>query len=89
MKATVTFKIKLETTEQTAQSLMKTRKAYVVALNHTSDVAFGKKVFNPVALHHITYQDVRGLTKLQANLVCSARSVVAEAYKRDKEKHHR
>ena len=89
MKATVTLKIKLETTEQASQSLSETRKAYVVALNHTSQVAFEKQIFNSVALHHVTYQDVRELTKLQANLVCSARNVVAEAYKRDKEKHHR
>src|SRR6266508_104726 len=89
MKATLTLKIKLETTEQAAQSLSETQKAYVVALNQTSGVAFDKKVFNSVALHHITYRDVRELTKLPANLVCSARNVVAEAYKRDKETHHR
>jgi IS605 OrfB family transposase len=89
MQATVTLKIKLETTEQVSQSLFETNKAYVVALNQTSQVSFEKKVFNPVALHHITYRDVRELTKLPANLVCSARSVVAEAYKRDREKRHK
>ncbi len=89
MQATLTLKIKLETTEAVSQSFSATNKAYVIALNHTSGVAFEKKVFNPVALHHITYRDVRELTKLPANLVCSARSVVAEAYKRDKEKRHR
>jgi IS605 OrfB family transposase len=89
MKATVTLKIKLETTEQVSRSLLETRKAYVTALNHTSDAAFEKKVFNSVALHHVTYQDVRVMTKLSANLVCSARCVVAEAYKRDTKKHHR
>lgn len=71
------LKIKLETTEQVSQSLSETQKAYAVALNHTSQVAFENKVFNPVALHHVTYRDVRELTKLPANLVCSARSVVA------------
>ena len=89
MKATVTLKIKLQTTEQAAQSLSETQKAYVVALNQTSGAAFEKKVFNSVALHHITYRDVRELTKLPANLVCSARNVVAEAYKRDKQTPHR
>src|SRR5215475_15373920 len=89
MKATVTLKIKLEATEQVSQFLSETRKAYVVALNHTSQVAFEKHIFNSVALHHLTYRDVRDLTKLPANLVCSARNVVAEAYKRDKEKRHR
>jgi len=89
MKVTLTLKIKLETTTQAAQSMSETQKAYVVALNHTSAVAFEKKVFNSVALHHITYRDVREATKLPANLVCSARNVAAEAYKRDKDKHHR
>ncbi len=89
MKATVTLKIKIETTQQAAQSLSETQKAYVVALNHTSQVAFDKQIFNSVALHHITYRDMRDVTKLPANLVCSARNVVAEAYKRDKEKRHR
>src|SRR6266542_751897 len=89
MKVTLTLKIKLETTTQAAQSLSETQKAYVVALNHTSAVAFEKKVFNSVALHHITYRDVREATKLPANLVCSARNVAAEAYKRGKDKHHR
>src|SRR5262245_17335679 len=89
MKATVTLKIKLVATDQSSRSLSETQKAYIVALNHASNVAFEKKVFNSVALHHVTYQDVRELTKLPANLVCSARNVVAEAYKRDKEKHHR
>ncbi|HZF40909.1 MAG TPA: zinc ribbon domain-containing protein [Blastocatellia bacterium] len=83
------MKIKLETTDQASQSLSETEKAYVVALNHTSQVAFEKKAFNSVALHHVTYRDVREVTKLPANLVCSARNVVAEAYKREKEKRHR
>src|SRR6266540_3526664 len=42
-----------------------------------------------VALHHVTYRDVREITRLPANLACSARCMVAEAYKRDKEKRHR
>src|SRR5262245_15109918 len=89
MKATVTLKIKLVATDQSSRSLSETQKAYIVALNHASNVAFEKKVFNSVALHHVTYRDVRELTKLPANLVCSARNVVAEAYKRDKAIHHR
>jgi len=89
MKATVTLKIKLETTQEASGSLSQTQKAYAVALNQTSDLAFEKKVFNSVALHHVTYRDMRELTKLPANLVCSARCVVAEAYKRDKTIHHR
>src|SRR5262249_4959086 len=70
MKATLTLKIKLETTEQAAQSLSETQQAYASALNRTSDVAFAQKVFNSVALPHITYRDMRELTNFPANLVC-------------------
>jgi predicted transposase len=73
MRVTVTLKLKLETFEQVSQSIAETQKAYAMALNHTSDVASEKKVFSSVALHHITYRDIREMTKLPANLVCSAR----------------
>jgi putative transposase len=89
MKATVTLKVKLETTAEAAQSLLKTQAAYVIALNKTSEVAFAQHVFNSVALHHITYRDVRALTGLPANLACSARCVVAETYKRDNSTQHK
>lgn len=89
MKVTTTLKVKLDVTDGAAQSLQRTQAAYVVALNHTSQVACAKQIFNSVALHHVTYQDVRALTGLPANLVCSARNVVAEAYKRDRTRKHR
>jgi hypothetical protein len=56
-------KIKFETTDNASQSLSETQKAYAVALDHTSQVAFENQVFNPVALHHITCRDVRDITK--------------------------
>jgi hypothetical protein len=43
---------------QASQALCQTRRAYVIALNHTSQPAFDKQVFNSLALHHITYRDV-------------------------------
>src|SRR5262245_4185839 len=89
MKVTLTLQIKLETTDKASQSHSETQKAYALALEHTSQVASEQQVITSVALHHITYRDVRNMTKLPANLVCSARNVVAEAYKRDKEKRHR
>ena len=66
-----------------------TRKAYVVALNMTSAVAFDRKITAGVTLHHATYKDVREATGLPANLVCSSRAVVAEAYTRDPSRKHR
>jgi IS605 OrfB family transposase len=44
-------------------------------------LSFG--AFNAVTLHHMTYRAVRAATGLPSNLTCSARSVVAEAYKRE------
>jgi IS605 OrfB family transposase len=88
MKITATLRIKLMVSPETAEALEKTQAAYVQALNQTSTVAFERSVKNPVALHHMTYRDVREATGLPANLVCSARSVVAEAYKREIGKLH-
>ena len=45
MRVTVTLKVKLETTEHVSQSIAEAQKAYAMALNHTSDVAFEKKVW--------------------------------------------
>jgi tetratricopeptide (TPR) repeat protein len=77
MKATATLKVKLAVTAEVVQSLQETNAAYVVALNSTSQVAFEQKVFNSVALHHVTYRDVKAATRLPANLVCAARCVQA------------
>jgi putative transposase len=91
MLSTVTLKVKLVVKGQDATALDVTRAAYVEALNETSKVAFQQGVNNPVTLHHLTYQTMRELTGLPANLVCSARTVVAEAYKREpkpKKSHH-
>jgi hypothetical protein len=62
MKAIVTLKLKLETTQQASQALCQAQRAYVIALNHTSQLAFDNQVFNSFALHHITYRGVRELT---------------------------
>lgn len=88
MQATVTLKVKLSIRDEDLAALRSMQAAYVIALNSTSDVAFEKKCKNTVALHHLTYQTVREQTNLPANLVCSARAVVAQAYKREI-KHHR
>lgn len=88
MQITATVRTKLTTTSEITEVLSRTSAAYLQALNQTSAVAFEKKVRNPVALHHLTYREVRESTGLPANLVCSARTVVAEAYKREPGKMH-
>ena len=83
MQATVTAKVKLDVTAEVSAALAATQAAYVRALNLTSQVAFTSRVSNAVALHHLTYRDVRAATGLPSNLTCSARAVVADAYKRE------
>jgi IS605 OrfB family transposase len=89
MKTVATLKIKLDLGTEAASKLDATREAYVVALNMTSAVAFDRKIASGVTLHHATYRDVRAATGLPANLVCSSRAVVAEAYTRDPSRRHR
>ncbi|MCI0489675.1 MAG: transposase [Blastocatellia bacterium] len=91
MKATATVKVKLSIRDEDIPTLESTQAAYTKALNETSKVAFDTGVINAVALHHFTYKAMREATGLPANLVCSARAVVAEAYKREpepKQAHH-
>jgi putative transposase len=91
MQATLTLKVKLIIKAEDATALDATCAAYVQALNQTSTLAFQQGVTNALTLHHITYRTMRQLTGLPANLVCSARSIVAEAYKREatpKKAHH-
>jgi len=89
MKAVATLRIKLDLTPEAAAKLAATRAAYVAALNRTSAVAFDRKITSGATLHHATYGDVKAATALPANLVCSARAVVAEAYTRDPSRKHR
>jgi putative transposase len=89
MKTVATLRIKLDMTPEVASKLDATRTAYVVALNMTSAVAFDQHIKGGIDLHHATYHDVRKATGLPANLVCSSRAVVAEAYTRDPNRKHR
>jgi len=46
---------KLKPSEEDAQKLLATLEAFRDACNHISKVAFERRVFNPVALHHMVY----------------------------------
>jgi putative transposase len=91
MRATVTTRIKLDVTPEADVALLATQTAYVRALNRTSEVAFHTGTTRALDLHHLTYRDVRAATGLPANLTCSARAIVAEAYTREPtpERRHR
>jgi IS605 OrfB family transposase len=77
---------KLKPSEEDARKLLSTLKAFKDACNYTSELAFQRKVFNPVALHHMVYREARERCKLPANLAVRARDRVAKAYKQGRNK---
>ncbi|MHA1835632.1 MAG: RNA-guided endonuclease TnpB family protein [Candidatus Odinarchaeia archaeon] len=89
MEATKTVVCKLNCTKEEFEKLMKTVVAFRDACNYIRKIAYGNKCFNPVALHHMTYQDVRVKFGLPANLTIRARDRVAKSYKKDKKKLHK
>ena len=89
MEATKTVVCKLATTEEEFDKLMKTVKAFRDACNYISEIAWERGCFNPVALHHLTYKDVRAKFGLPANLAIRARDRVAKSYKVDRKKQHK
>jgi len=81
MELSKTAVCKLKPSEEDAWKLLSTLKAFKDACNYVSELAFQRRVFNPVALHHMVYREVRGRFKLPANLAVRARDRVAKAYK--------
>jgi putative transposase len=79
MELTVIAKLVLPPQEK--ERLNRTLDVFAAACNTISQVAFGRRCFNPVALHHLTYQDIRERFNLHANLAIRARDRVAKAYK--------
>jgi predicted transposase len=81
MELSKTAACKLKPSEEDARKLLSTLKAFRDACNYISELAFQRRVFNPVALHHMAYREARGRCKLPANLAVRARDRVAKAYK--------
>ena len=86
MELSKTAVCKLKPSEEDAEKLLATLEAFRDACNYVSKVAFERKVFNPVALHHIVYRETREKFKLPANLAIRARDRVAKAYKQRRDK---
>jgi IS605 OrfB family transposase len=84
MKLTVVSKLDLSA--QDKQRLERTLDVFATACNTISQVAFTGLCFNPVALHHLTYYDIRQRFGLHANLAVRARDRVARAYRTAKAK---
>lgn len=89
MEATKTVVCKLRVGEEEAEKIKKTAVAFREATNYISEIAFQKRCFNPVALHHMTYRDVREKFGLTANLAVRARDRVSKSYKINRHRQHK
>jgi putative transposase len=77
----LTVVAKLDLSAQDKQRLERTLDVFAAACNTISQMAFTGQCFNPIALHHLTYYDIRQRFSLHANLAVRARDRVARAYK--------
>jgi len=89
MEVIKTVICKLDVTEDEFKKLMDTVKAFRDACNYISEVAWERRCFNPVALHHLVYYETRERFKLPANLAIRARDRVAKSYKTNRKKQHK
>jgi len=71
---------KLDLSAQDKQRLERTLDVFAAACNAISQAAFTERCFNPLALHHLTYYDIRQRFNLLANYTVRARERVARAY---------
>jgi putative transposase len=81
-----TIKCKLSPTPSDKEALYETVFVFGDACNFISGIALEHRCWNKVALHHLCYYKVRELFQLPAQLACTARDKVAEAYKSSKNK---
>jgi IS605 OrfB family transposase len=86
MELSKTVVCKLKLSEEDVRRLLATLEAFRDACNYISKIAFERRVFNPVALHHMVYRETREKFKLPANLAIRARDRVAKAYKQRRDK---
>jgi len=89
MELIKTVVCKLKCSKEEYNKLMDTLRAFRDACNYISEIAWEKRCFNPVALHHFTYYDVKEKFKLTANLAIRARDRVAKSYKTNRKKLHK
>lgn len=75
--------VKLTTTKEQHQALLKTLESANNAANHISDHAWETKTFRQYDLHHLLYYDIRNRFNLSAQIVVRVLAKVADAYKVD------
>jgi putative transposase len=71
-------------TPEQAEALKAVMQAFNAACNFVSALAWGKRCFNQIALHHLTYRDIRAQFGLPSQLAVRAIAKVADAYKTSK-----
>ncbi|UCG00436.1 MAG: hypothetical protein JSW11_12405 [Candidatus Heimdallarchaeota archaeon] len=65
-----------------------TIRIYREVCNYISTIAYDEGCFNSVALHHLTYKEVRIKYDIPANFVVRARDKVVLTYKKNRKKLH-
>lgn len=80
--------VKLQPTEDQADSLRQTILAWNGAANYISEQAWMRKSFRKYDLHHATYYDARERYGLAAQAAIRVIAVVADAYKIDQKTKH-
>jgi IS605 OrfB family transposase len=73
-------------TPEQAEALKEVMRAYNAACSFVSALAWEKRVFHQIALHHLTYREIRARFGLPAQLAVRAIAKVADAYKGSKAK---
>ncbi len=76
-----TVSIKLDTTTEQSESLLALQAAYADACNALVPVVVENRCWNRVALHKLSYYDIRSGSPLGSQMVCNAIFSVCKAYK--------
>lgn len=85
----LTIKAKLLPTSEQKESLVKTMEIFNDACNYISKIAWEKKKFGQVGLHHLCYRHVRDIYSLSAQLTVRAIGKVKESYRINKKVFHK
>jgi len=84
----ITIKCKLNLIDKQIKILDKTLSKCLEASNYISNIAFKKKCYNRVALHHLTYYKIKSKYRFPSQICCAIKDKVAFSYKIERKKLH-